>query len=76
VLSRAEEDAVPLVDLSMVEQRYDAVREVLDGASVKDTAARYGIDRRSGLSFRISIVRFRSRSVIPGRTESRATSIP
>jgi transposase InsO family protein len=31
----------------MVEQRYDAVREVLDGATVKDTAIRYGIDRRT-----------------------------
>jgi hypothetical protein len=29
VLNRAKEGAVPLVDLSMVEQRYDAVREVL-----------------------------------------------
>ena len=47
MLNRAEEDAVPLVDLSMVEQRYDAVREVLDGASVKDTATRYGVDRRT-----------------------------
>jgi transposase InsO family protein len=47
VLSRAKEDAVPLVDLSMVEQRYDAVREVLDGATVKDTAIRYGVDRRT-----------------------------
>jgi len=47
VLNRAEEDAVPLVDLSMVEQRYDAVREVLEGATVKDTATRYGIDRRT-----------------------------
>jgi transposase InsO family protein len=47
VLNRAEEDAVPLVDLSMVEQRYAAVREVLDGATVKDTAIRYGIDRRT-----------------------------
>jgi transposase InsO family protein len=47
VLGRAEEDAVPLVDLSMVEQRYDAVREVLDGATVKDTATRYGVDRRT-----------------------------
>jgi transposase InsO family protein len=47
VLNRAEEDAVPLVDLSMVEQRYDAVREVLDGATVKDTAIRYGVDRRT-----------------------------
>jgi transposase InsO family protein len=47
VLNRAEEDAVPLVDLSMVEQRYDAVRDVLDGATVKDTAIRYGVDRRT-----------------------------
>jgi transposase InsO family protein len=47
VLNRAEEDAVPLVDLSMVEQRYDAVKEVLDGATVKDTATRYGVDRRT-----------------------------
>ena len=38
---------MPLVDLSMVEQRYDAVREVLDGASVTDTATRYGVDRRT-----------------------------
>ena len=38
---------MPLVDLSMVEQRYDAVREVLDGATVNDTATRYGIDRRT-----------------------------
>ena len=38
---------MPLVDLSMIEQRYDAVREVLDGASVKDTATRYGVDRRT-----------------------------
>lgn len=36
-----------LVDLSMVEQRYDAVREVLDGATVKDTVMRYGVDRRA-----------------------------
>ena len=38
---------MPVVDLSMVEQRYDAVREVLEGATVKDTAIRYGIDRRT-----------------------------
>ena len=38
---------MPVVDLSMVEQRYDAVREVLDGATVKDTATRYGVDRRT-----------------------------
>jgi transposase-like protein len=31
----------------MVEQRYEAVREVLDGAKVRDTAIRYGVDRRT-----------------------------
>ena len=36
-----------LVELSMVERRYDAVREVLDGATVTDVATRYGIDRRT-----------------------------
>jgi transposase InsO family protein len=37
-----------LVELSMVEQRYQAVREVLDtGASVTDVAIRYGVDRRT-----------------------------
>ncbi len=36
-----------LVELSMVEQRYDAVREVLDGGTVKDVATRYGVDRRT-----------------------------
>jgi transposase InsO family protein len=36
-----------LVELSMVEQRYDAVREVLDGATVTDVAPRYGVDRRT-----------------------------
>jgi transposase InsO family protein len=35
------------MELSMVEPRYDAVREVLDGATVKDTATRYGVDRRT-----------------------------
>ena len=37
-----------LVELTMVEQRYLAVREVLDtGASVTDVATRYGVDRRT-----------------------------
>jgi transposase-like protein len=47
VLNRAKEDVVMLVELSMVEQRYDAVREVLDGATVTDTATRFGVDRRT-----------------------------
>jgi transposase InsO family protein len=37
-----------LTELSMVEQRYLAVREVLDtAATVTDVAARYGVDRRT-----------------------------
>jgi len=37
-----------LVELSMVEQRYQAVREVLDtGATITDVASRYGVDRRT-----------------------------
>ena len=37
-----------LVELPVVEQRYLAVREVLDtGATVTDVATRYGIDRRT-----------------------------
>jgi transposase InsO family protein len=37
-----------LVELSMVEQRYQAVREVLDtGAKIIDVATRYGVDRRT-----------------------------
>jgi transposase-like protein len=47
VLSRAKEDVVMLVELSMVEQRYDAVQEVLDGATITDVATRYGVDRRT-----------------------------
>ena len=31
----------------MVEERYDAVREVLDGATVKSAAIRCGVDRRT-----------------------------
>lgn len=34
-----------LQELSVVEQRYLAVREVLDGARVTDVATRYGVDR-------------------------------
>jgi transposase InsO family protein len=36
-----------LQELSMVEQRYLAVREVLDGAKITDVATRYGVDRRT-----------------------------
>jgi len=36
-----------LVELGVVEQRYQAVREVLDGASVTEVARRYGIVRQT-----------------------------
>jgi Transposase len=37
-----------LVELSMLEQRYLGVREVLDtDATVTDVAARHGVDRRT-----------------------------
>jgi hypothetical protein len=36
-----------LTELSVVEQHYLAVREVLDGAKVTDVATRYGVDRRT-----------------------------
>jgi len=37
-----------LIELSMVEQRYLAVREVLDtGASITQVASQYGVDRRT-----------------------------
>jgi transposase InsO family protein len=36
-----------LAELSVVEQRYLAVREVLDGVRVTDVATRYGVDRRT-----------------------------
>jgi transposase InsO family protein len=36
-----------LQELSVVEQRYLAVREVLEGAGVTDVATRYGVDRRT-----------------------------
>jgi len=37
-----------LAELSLLEQRYLAVREMLDtGATVTDMVARYGVDRRT-----------------------------
>jgi transposase InsO family protein len=36
-----------LVELGVVEQRYQAVREVLDGASVTEVARRYGVVRQT-----------------------------
>jgi transposase len=36
-----------LWERSVVEQRYDAVREVLDGRGVTEVAARYGVSRQS-----------------------------
>ncbi|MCI0635005.1 MAG: helix-turn-helix domain-containing protein [Actinobacteria bacterium] len=36
-----------LQEMSVVEQRYLAVRKVLDGAKVTDVATRYGVDWRA-----------------------------
>ncbi len=36
-----------LTELSVVEQRYLAAREALDGAKITDVATRYGVDRRT-----------------------------
>lgn len=36
-----------LVELGLVEQRCKAVNEVLDGSSVTDVAARYGVTRQT-----------------------------
>jgi transposase-like protein len=48
VLNGAKEDLAMLMELSIVEQRYEPAREVLDTmASVTDVATRYGIDRRT-----------------------------
>jgi transposase len=47
VLWRAKEDLEMLTELSVVEQRYLAVREALDGAKITDVATRYGVDRRT-----------------------------
>jgi transposase-like protein len=36
-----------LVELGLVEQRYKAVCEVFDGASVTEVATRYGVTRQT-----------------------------
>jgi len=36
-----------LGELSVVEQRYLAVREALEGARITDVTTRYGVDRRT-----------------------------
>src|SRR5437764_3042797 len=36
-----------LTELSVVEQRYLAVREALEGSKITDVATRYGVDRRT-----------------------------
>ena len=36
-----------LVELGLVEQRYQAVREVLDGAPVTEVARRFGVARQT-----------------------------
>jgi transposase InsO family protein len=44
---RSEGSRVVLVELGLVEQRYQAVREVLDGAPVTEVARRYGVVRQT-----------------------------
>jgi transposase InsO family protein len=44
---RSEGGPAVLVELGVVEQRYQAVREVLDGASVTEVARRYGVVRQT-----------------------------
>jgi transposase len=47
VLAFCEEVVVLLVELGVVEQRYQAVLEVLGGATVVDVARRYGVARQT-----------------------------
>ena len=46
-MSADTEEAALLVELGLVEQRYNAVREVLDGATVTDVARRNGVSRQT-----------------------------
>jgi hypothetical protein len=49
-----EEVGIVLVELGVVEQRYDAVKEVLDGgATVTEVAEGYGVTRQSLHNWRI-----------------------
>jgi transposase InsO family protein len=47
LLAVAEEAVIVLVELGLVEQRYQAVLGVLEGASVTDVARRYGVVRQT-----------------------------
>jgi hypothetical protein len=46
MLSAAEGGRAVLVELSVMEQRYHAVMEVVSGAPVTEVARRYGVSRR------------------------------
>jgi transposase-like protein len=46
VVFRLRKEPVMLVELRVTEQRYRAVREVLDGASVTEVARRFGVSRQ------------------------------
>ena len=46
-MSSLKEGLVVLVELGLVEQRYQAVLEVLSGATVSDVARRYGVVRQT-----------------------------
>jgi transposase len=47
MLFAAEGGRAVLVELSIVEQRYHAVMEVISGAPVTEVARRYGVSRQS-----------------------------
>jgi transposase-like protein len=47
MLLGSSEEVVLLVELGVVEQRYQAVLEVLAGATVTDVARRYGVARQT-----------------------------
>jgi len=68
-----------LTELSVVEQRYLAVREALDGARITDVAIRYGVDRRT-ITGGSSATPPRDSAPSPigarGRTGARTRSLP
>jgi hypothetical protein len=63
-----------LTELSVVEQRYLAVREALDGATITDVATRYGVDRRDDPSMAAALRERGSRCA--GRPQLQARPMP
>jgi hypothetical protein len=52
IVFATEDGQVILVELSIMEQRYHAVMEVISGAPVTEVAGRYGVTRRGCPEFR------------------------